>query len=110
MSLLIESFVFDRIEVNFLIVGHTHSSIDQYFSVLSARIHSTFFIGSPLALMNLLKQAHSSKKIECRPTVCRQISVYYDVVQALKPFINKSIKVFLLTVLIIIIIIIIYYF
>ena len=93
MSLLIESFVFDRIEVNFLIVGHTHSSIDQYFSVLSTAIHSTDFIASPLSLANLLSLAHKAKSIGCRPSVCRQISVYYDVATALKPFINPKIKV-----------------
>jgi hypothetical protein len=93
MSLLVESFIFDRIEVNFLIVGHTHSSIDQYFSVLSSAIHSTAFIGSPIALMSLLKQAHSKNSIECRPLVCRQISVYYDVVKAIDPYINKKLKV-----------------
>jgi hypothetical protein len=95
MSLLVESFIFDRIECNFLIVGHTHSSIDQYFSVLSGAIKSTTFIGSPLSLMNLLSVAHSGENIDCRPTVCRQISVYYDIVKALTPFINPIIKVFI---------------
>ena len=96
ISLLVESFIFDRIEVNFLIVGHTHASIDQYFSVLSAAIHSTSFIGSPLSLYQLLEEAHSAKSIDSRPAVVRQISVYYDVAKALKPFINNKLKVYTL--------------
>ena len=39
-SALVENGYFDVLEVNFLIVGHTHSSIDQYFSVLSKAISS----------------------------------------------------------------------
>ena len=41
-------------EVFFLIVGHTHESIDQYFSVLAREISKTNFIGSPLSLESLL--------------------------------------------------------
>ena len=37
-SVLIELGYFEGIDINFLIVGHTHSSIDQYFSVLSKSI------------------------------------------------------------------------
>ena len=42
-------------------MGHTHSSIDQYFSTISKAIKSSFFIGSPLSLMDLVKEVH------CRP-------------------------------------------
>ena len=35
-------------------MGHTHASIDQYFSVLSREILRTNFIGSPLSLESLL--------------------------------------------------------
>ncbi|KAJ1387535.1 hypothetical protein B484DRAFT_409877, partial [Ochromonadaceae sp. CCMP2298] len=38
MSMLVETFKFDFIELNFLIVGHTHASIDQFFSGLSKAI------------------------------------------------------------------------
>ena len=37
-SALVELGYFDAIDTNFLIVGHTHSSIDQYISVLSKAI------------------------------------------------------------------------
>jgi hypothetical protein len=45
LSLLIESFRMDSVEMYFLIVGHTHASIDQYFSTLSTAIHAADFIG-----------------------------------------------------------------
>jgi hypothetical protein len=47
-SALVELGYFDAIDTNLLIVGHTHSSIDQYFSVLSKAIKSAEFIGLPL--------------------------------------------------------------
>ena len=40
-----ETGLLDEIYVNFLIVGHTHISIDQYFSVLSRVINRAEFIG-----------------------------------------------------------------
>jgi hypothetical protein len=40
---LIESWIFDEIEIAFLIVGHTHASIDQYFSVISKAIKSCLY-------------------------------------------------------------------
>lgn len=43
-ALLIELGLFDEININFLIVGHTHCNLDQNFSVLSNKI-STVFAG-----------------------------------------------------------------
>lgn len=54
VSMFVQEKVFKKVELFFLIVGHTHASIDQYFSVLSRLILKTNFIGSPLALENLL--------------------------------------------------------
>jgi hypothetical protein len=93
LSLLVEQFVFDVIHVNFLIVGHTHSSIDQYFGVLTGAIKSTQFIASPLSLKELLKMAHTVENIDKRPSVVRQISVYYDYFTAFAPYLTKKIKV-----------------
>jgi hypothetical protein len=50
LSLLVEEEHFDLIHVNFLIVGHTHSSIDQFFSVLSGHIKNQPFIGTHLMI------------------------------------------------------------
>ena len=92
-SLLVEGFIFDTIHVNFLIVGHTHSSIDQYFGVLTGAIKNAQFIASPLSLMELLKLAHNVDSIARRPSVVRQILVYYDFKTAITPYLSTKIKV-----------------
>lgn len=92
LSYLNETFVYDRIEVNFLIVGHTHAKIDQYFSVLSRAIKNSPFIGSPLALIHLIANAHSDKGD--RPAFVRQIHVYYDVNGYFSPYMNDKVKVY----------------
>jgi hypothetical protein len=90
LSMLIELGHFDEIYVRFLIVGHTHSDPDQMFSVLTKKIKSTQFIGSPISFRELLKIAHNNK--ELRPAVVREINVVYDMKEALKPYINPDIK------------------
>ena len=57
VSYLVEKRYFDSVEINFLLAGHTHSKIDQFFSILSKAIAAAQFIGTPLALEWLLKQA-----------------------------------------------------
>jgi len=91
-SALVEHGWFQSIEINFLIVGHTHSSIDQYFSVLSKAIYKAEFIGSPLSIQALCSQAHKDGRAP--PAVNRQIEVYYDIQSVLKPYINSKIKFF----------------
>ena len=84
---------FDEIQANFLIVGHTHSSNDQYFSVLTRAIKNSHFIASPLSLMELLKISHKIEAISKRPSIVRSLTVYYDIKTALQPYISKKIKV-----------------
>jgi hypothetical protein len=90
LSMLIELGHFDEIYVRFLIVGHTHSDPDQMFSVLTKKIKSTKFIGSPISFRGLLKIAHNN--IELRPAVVREINVVYDMKEAFTPYINPDIK------------------
>lgn len=90
LSLLIETFIFDTIEMCFLIVGHTHASIDQYFSVISKAIKRAHFIGSPLGLLEVIRRAHEKTWIQ-KPII-RDLTVYYDVKTALAPYINTKIK------------------
>lgn len=87
LSLLVEMHQFEEIEVNFLIVGHTHTTIDQYFGVISDAIKSCRFIGSPVSLWHLIEFAHPDG--EKRPTMQRQIFVVHDYKSYLSPFINK---------------------
>lgn len=93
LSLLVEMRYFTTIEMNFFVVGHTHCSIDQYFSVLSKAIANTSFIGSTLALVELLRTAHKESCIDRRPTIVREVAVYYDYKSAFKPYINNKIMV-----------------
>lgn len=91
LSLLVEMKRFREIYVNFLIVGHTHNGNDQYHSTLSNAIKNASFIGSPLALAQLCRQAHSEEGK--RPFLVQQIVVYRDYCSAFKPYINSTIKV-----------------
>ena len=90
LSLLIEDCIFERIRVNFQIVGHTHGDIDRYFSVLSRAKKDCESVGSVLSLHSLYTTCHTSENQ--RPSHNRQIDVVHDFVSALKPFINKTIK------------------
>ena len=90
LSLLVEMKRFVEVDMFYLIVGHTHCLIDQFFSTLSKAIHSADFIGSPLALCELFKQHPTAGP---RISVIRQISVVYDFVSAITPFLNTDIKV-----------------
>lgn len=54
LSLLVELSIFDQIRFSFLIVGHTHCIIDQYFSVITNLLEACYFIGTPLAIEELL--------------------------------------------------------
>ena len=42
----------------YLIVGHTHNALDQWFSVLGKAIKGADFIGSVAALHKLYRLAH----------------------------------------------------
>lgn len=92
LSALVELEKFDKIYINFLIVGHTHSNDDQYFSVLSKVIARARFVGSPISLDELLRTAHADP--DDRPYLVRRIHVIYDVAKAFTPFINRNIHYF----------------
>lgn len=91
-SLLIELFAFDEVEIAFLIVGHTHASIDQYFSVIAKAIRRTHFIGTPLALLELIRRCHDASWHQ--KAIIREIKVYYDLREMFKPYLNTRIKYF----------------
>lgn len=68
---------FDIIQVNFLLVGHTHTSIDQYFSVISKKLFNKC-IGSPESLRYLFNECQS-------PAVNKIIDVIHDYREWLTP-------------------------
>ena len=51
-SMLVQTQQIKHIELHFLLVGHTHCSIDQYFSVLS-KVWTDFFSSPIIVLKNL---------------------------------------------------------
>jgi hypothetical protein len=92
MSLLVEGFFFDAVEMNFLIVGHTHASIDQYFSVIAKAIRNSHFIGTPVALMELIRRCNLQLFGSHQQSIVREILVYYDIKKAFAPYLNSKIK------------------
>ena len=87
-SFLLSFICFCSFHINFLIVGHTHCSLDQYFSVISRAILNCEFIGSPEGLIELYGTAHQGTAVSQRPLVNRQVHAIYDWVQFYAPFIN----------------------
>jgi len=55
--MLVQTRVFDEIDEFFLIVGHTHCLVDQYFSVLSGAIHKSMFIGKSQSKVNITSRS-----------------------------------------------------
>ena len=90
LSMLVEAKLFKTINVNFLIVGHTHCSIDQYFGTLTTAVNSAKFIGSPLSLWNL----YDSLPLESKPIMQRPIKIVHDYKTFFSSHINKDIKYF----------------
>jgi hypothetical protein len=90
LSLLNEISAFETIKVSFLIVGHTHCLIDQWFSVVTKIINKQAFIGTPLAMEELLYTTNSASKFE-NPAKQQHVHAVYDVKSALDPYINKNI-------------------
>ena len=101
-----EENIFDKVEIYFLIVGHTHASIDQYFSILSNQINRSDFIGSPLALEHLFstidndvnpsgsswKRSQGNRKQKSLPLGVHKLTVIFDIKTALLNLTNPSIK------------------
>jgi len=96
-SLLVEAGYFSNITVGFLIVGHTHASIDQYFSCLRRKIRNASFIGSPIALQYLFSlpsttEDEKKNKSLYRPPIS-QIQLYFvrDYKSLFAPYYNPKI-------------------
>jgi hypothetical protein len=79
-SALVEEHIYDEISITTLIVGHTHTRLDQYFSILSYGVKCSSFIGSPLALQYLYETCHkeSGKKKSVPPLIQKQIHTIRD--------------------------------
>lgn len=89
VSLLIELGHIDCAYMNFLIVGHTHDSLDQIFSVLSNKINDSVIATIP-AMHELYSSAHSD--YHERPWYVLQLEVVHDWSGFFSPFINTRIS------------------
>jgi hypothetical protein len=97
-SILVEAGYFQTVTVGFLIVGHTHASIDQYFSCLRRKIRNASFIASPMALQHLFLlpfSASERKKSRFRKPLSQlQLYFVHDYRSALAPYYNPAITSF----------------
>ena len=77
IAYLVESGVFQKIKVSYLIVGHTHEDVDQYFSCISRYIRKTLKqLLSVECLINALKSCF--KTPGCIPKYVEQVNCCYD--------------------------------
>ena len=103
LSLLVQEGLVDEIKCNFLVVGHTHCSIDQYFGTISKLVFACKFIASPVSLVHLLKTigteseelrllySHDKKKASTAktPSIVDYIHYVYDYRSCFKPYMNQ---------------------
>ena len=85
---LVDEGYFRSIELFFLFAGHTHSPLDQNFSVVGRAITRASFVGSIIAMQELFKAAHditNEKSKETRITEIHYLEVYHDYVQKYDP-------------------------
>ena len=92
-SHLIEAGYVDEIEMFFLIVGHTHNHLDQWFSVLSKAIKRSDKLMTVIALHELFRLAHKMRSDSDSKTPARviQLTTYHDWVRYYAPVRNDSI-------------------
>ena len=62
MTMLIDLGYFDVIQLNYLVVGHTHCPIDQTLGAIATIIRQQDFIATPEALIHLLTVENKEKK------------------------------------------------
>ena len=62
MTMLIDLGYFDVIQLNYLVVGHTHCPIDQKLGAIATIIRQQDFIATPEALIHLLTVENKEKK------------------------------------------------
>ena len=91
-SHLVEQGYMDSLQLNFMVVGHTHANIDQIFSSFTKFKKKATFIGTPAALFHYLKTHGQGSRCYRCPIVCEKLDVLFDYVGAFKSYRNTSIK------------------
>lgn len=98
LSVLIELGIFVTFKVSFLIVGHTHCIIDQWFSSLTKLLFAPYCVLTPYAIEELLNLPRDEKSKFSRPQKQHHVHAVYDFKSAIEPYINKDIKWFQVSV------------
>ena len=79
LSHLVEQGLMDEIEVAFLVVGHTHCSIDQYFSTISGYLRKKAdFVLTPDAMRYLLTVCHHDESRRPDPRFVISLKVMFE--------------------------------
>lgn len=78
LGYLIQKKVFTKIKLSYLVVGHTHEDIDQYFSVISK--HFKYKISSPVLSISQFRDTLQScfTKELCIPKCIERVQYTYD--------------------------------
>ena len=69
LSMLMTSKVFQKIQVGFLLVGHTHENIDKYFNYLSKQLETT----NTYVHTNLIKTFMEPQCLSCIPYLIKEV-------------------------------------
>lgn len=86
-SLMVQKGFFKEVHINFLIVGHTHCSIDQYFSVVARALHRCSYIASPLAMEKVWSTAFTGDEMgRLNPLITRKLDAVYDLKEAFERY------------------------
>ena len=88
LALLVFHGYVEEVQLSFLIVGHTHEDIDQFFSVLTKHLMNLKVVKTPQAFQTEIEKASSGKR---RKVVARTVDAVLNWTDALKPFSNQTI-------------------
>jgi hypothetical protein len=97
-SHLVEEGVFEGVELNFLIVGHTHEDIDQMFSVISTKLRKLVHSSSSLTLSvvsfddfkRVVEDAFTNPKF--KPRCVEKVHANHDFTSWFAPFKDASLS------------------
>ena len=97
LSTLVEIGAFKLIDISCLIVGHTHASIDQYFSSVQGKTKRSSFVATPESLKRLCDTPSPELKVGVpskyqQPLLHIDLKVVYDYKTAFGPYLCKHIS------------------
>jgi hypothetical protein len=94
IAFMVEMGSFDKVKVSYLIVGHTHEIIDQWFSVISKFVKKVMMQILTIAAFFEALCTRCFKTEKCIPKHVEQIQYCYDTKKLSKEFMDKNIRRF----------------